>query len=56
MRVRDWLKSFVDRFAKEEGREPNPLEVAHNLPRNMSDGDAMTVMVRFMEGKASDDD
>lgn len=52
MTIAEWLRSFRDRFKKEAGSEPTPLDLAHNLPSSMSDGDAMAAMVRFMSGEA----
>lgn len=48
--VQEWLKQFVRRYKRETGKEPTPLDLAHNLG-DMSESDAMTAMVKFMERK-----
>lgn len=43
-----WLKKFRTAWKKKFGEQPTPLEIAQHIPKNMSDGDDMTIMVEAM--------
>lgn len=50
MTLQEWLIDFHKRFKRQTGKDPDPLDLAHNLG-NMSDSQAMAAMVAFMEKK-----
>lgn len=44
--------AIVAAFTKKFGRKPNPIEFAHNIPKNAKDSDAMAAMVAMMEDES----